>query len=30
MVAYFAHNNYTDIADTNIKMINWINLVWKS
>ena len=30
MVAYFAQNNYKDIADINIKMINWINLVWKS
>ena len=28
MIAYFAQNNYSDIADTNIKMINWISLVW--
>ena len=30
MIAYFAQNNYSNIADTNIKMINWINSAWDS
>lgn len=28
MVAYFSKGGYTDIADKNIKMINWINSNW--
>ena len=28
MVAYFAQNNYFDIADKNIEMINWISSIW--
>lgn len=28
MIAFFARDGYTEIADSNIKMINWISLVW--
>ncbi|MEG1481353.1 MAG: phosphotransferase [Clostridium sp.] len=30
MVAYFSQNNCSDIANMNIKMINWISLVWNN
>lgn len=30
IIAYFAGNSYTDVADTNIKMINWINSNWEN
>lgn len=29
MIAFFARDGYTEIADSNIKMINWISSVWQ-
>ncbi|EGT3616517.1 hypothetical protein FHH43_09785 [Clostridium perfringens] len=28
MIAFFAKGGYKDIVETNIQMVNWINLVW--
>lgn len=28
MIAFFARDGYTELADSNIKMVNWISSVW--